>query len=347
MSLFFHPSNDAHEGIHLFQDQDSGLRSIIAIHSTHLGPAAGGCRLWHYETEEQALQDALRLSRGMTYKNALAGLHAGGGKAVIMAPPGRFDREQLFEAFGRAVDSLGGLYITAEDVGSTVRDMEMVASQTCHVAGLPSDSPSSAGGDPSPWTALGVFLSIQAAVAYKLGRSLEGVGVAVQGLGNVGLHLCEYLHGAGAKLIVSDLSEQRLESAEARFQAQVETLERIYQADAYVLAPCALGGGLNAETIPQLRARVVCGAANNQLATTADGVLLRDRNILYCPDYVVNAGGIINVMAEHAGENTSSVERQVQQIPVRLLEILQRAESQHSATNRIADLMAMEMTGRA
>jgi leucine dehydrogenase len=347
MSLFANQSYDAHEGVHLFQDEVSGLRSIIAIHSTHLGPAAGGCRVWNYESEEQALQDALRLSRGMTYKNALAGLHAGGGKAVIMAPPGRFDRAQLFEAFGRAVDRLGGRYITAEDVGSTVQDMETVASQTSHVAGLPPDSPSSAGGDPSPWTALGVFLSIQAAVQYKLDRSLDGVTVAVQGLGNVGFHLCQYLHGAGANLIVADLSEQRLIAAKDRFEAKIVSVENIHKAGAYVFAPCALGGGLSAATIPELQARIVCGAANNQLADAADGALLRDRGILYCPDYVVNSGGIINVMAEHAGHDTASVELQIQQIPSRLMEIMERAAHQNAPTNLVADTMAMEMTGRA
>ena len=347
MSLFVHPSYDAHEGVHLFQDEVSGHRSIIAIHSTRLGPAAGGCRVWHYESEEDALSDALRLSRGMTYKNALAGLSAGGGKAVIMAPPGPFDRRQLFEAFGRMVDSLGGQYITAEDVGSTVEDMETVASQTCHVAGLPPDGPSSAGGDPSPWTALGVFLAIQTAVQYKLDRTLDGVTVAVQGLGNVGFHLCQYLHGAGANLVVADLSEQRLKAAQCKFQARIESVGHIHKVGAYVFAPCALGGGLNAQTIPELQARIVCGAANNQLANAADGALLRDRNILYCPDYVVNSGGIINVMAEHGGHDIDSVERQIQQIPSRLMEIMEIAARQNASTNMVADTMAQEMTGRA
>jgi leucine dehydrogenase len=347
MNLFTHPSYDAHEGVHLFQDEVSGLRSIIAIHSTRLGPAAGGCRFWSYESEEEALADALRLSRGMTYKNALAGLHAGGGKAVIIAPRGRFNRTQLFEAFGRAVNRLGGHYITAEDVGSTVEDMEIVASQTSHVAGLPAAGSSSAGGDPSPWTALGVFLAIEAAVQYKLARSLDGVSVAVQGLGNVGSRLCGYLDAAGANLMVADLSEHRAEMAREKFRARREAVDQIHKADADVFAPCALGGGLNAHTIPDLGARVVCGAANNQLADTADGARLRDRQILYCPDYVVNAGGIINVMAEHSRKDGRLVEQEVQQIPSRLLEILRRADCENAPTNLVADLMAMEMTARA
>jgi leucine dehydrogenase len=347
MSIFLHPSYDCHEGVHAFQDEVSGLRGIIAIHSTRLGPAAGGCRVWNYATEEQALDDALRLSRGMTYKNALAGLKAGGGKAVIMAPPGGcFDRSQLFEAFGRAVESLGGQYITAEDVGSTVQDMEIVASQTCYVAGLPPDGPSSAGGDPSPWTALGVFLALEAAVRYKLDRSLEGVRVAVQGLGNVGYHLCQHLHDAGASLIVSDLSEQRLAVARERFQAVIETIDRIHQTDVDVFAPCAMGSVFDARTIPEMRAKVVCGGANNQLGDGTSGALLRSRDVLYCPDYVVNAGGIINVMAEFAGRDASEVREQIEQIPARLLAILLRADHHHMPTNDVADTLAQEMTGR-
>jgi leucine dehydrogenase len=282
----------------------------------------------------------------MSYKNALAGLPAGGGKAVIMLPQGPFDRTRLFQAFGRAVDRLSGLYITAEDVGSTVQDMLTVASQTSHVAGLPPDGPSSAGGDPSPWTALGVFLSIEAAVRYKLGRGLDGVCVAVQGLGSVGFRLCEYLNGAGADLIVADLSTHRTSLAAAKFNAQIMSPEHVHEADADVFAPCALGGVLNAMTIPQIRAQVVCGAANNQLGDTGDGTRLRDRGVLYCPDYVVNSGGIINVMAEYAGDETAWVEQKIQQIPLKLLEIVKESEAQGAATNETADQMAIEITRR-
>jgi leucine dehydrogenase len=346
MTFFSHPSFDAHEGIHLFQDEISGLRSIIAIHSTQLGPAAGGCRMWCYDSDDDAFNDALRLSRGMTYKNAMAGLPAGGGKAVILAPQRPFDRRQLFEAFGRAVESLGGQYITAEDVGSTVEDMMSVGSQTCHVAGLPPDEPAAAGGDPSPWTARGVFLAMQAAVQYEFGRPLDGVRVAVQGLGNVGFNLCRQLHQAGAKLVVADLSPARRELARERFSADVGTADRIHRADVDVFAPCAMGGVINADTIPELRCRVICGAANNQLAEAIDGKRLGARGILYCPDYVVNAGGIINVMAEHGGADLTAVERQVEQIPLRLLEVLERSRRELSPTNLVADAMARELTAR-
>ncbi|MDB5395638.1 MAG: Leucine dehydrogenase [Rhodospirillales bacterium] len=346
MVLFSHPSNDAHEGVHVFQDHESGLRGIVAIHSTHLGPAAGGCRVWNYRSGEEALTDALRLSRGMSYKNALAGLNAGGGKAVILAPPHRFDRRELFEAFGRAVDSLGGRYITAEDVGSTVQDMECVGSQTSHVAGLPPDRPASAGGHPSPWTALGVFLAIKSAVEHRFGRSLDGVRVAIQGLGNVGFNLCRSLHDAGAELIVSDLSRERMLAAKTAFRAHTAPVDSIHLADSDVFAPCAMGGILDARTIAELAAKVVCGAANNQLSEAADGERLRGRGILYCPDYVVNAGGIINVMAEHAGLGAATAENQVRQIPLRLSEIFFRAQAEDKPTNEVADSLARALIGR-
>jgi leucine dehydrogenase len=346
VALFSHGANDAHEGVHYLQDRSSGLRAIIAIHVTIGGNAAGGCRVWRYVTEEEALADALRLSRGMTYKNAMAGLAVGGAKAVILLPPGEVDRSRLFESFGKGVDSLGGQYITAEDVGSTTADMQIVRRLTPYVAGLPRRSDAKAGGDPSPWTALGTFLALQKAVESETGKSIRGLRFAVQGVGSVGSHLCRYLHECGAQLILADISSERLRHARERFGAQVDTVDRIHAANADVFVPCAMGAVLSRKTIPEIKARIVCGAANNQLADAADGERLRERGILYCPDYVVNAGGIISVMAEYQGQGVELVDRQVREIPKRLSVILDRARAQHQAPNAVADAMARQLIGR-
>lgn len=346
MSLFSHSANDAHEGVHYFQDPASELRVIIAIHSLIAGKAAGGCRVWRYATEEGALADVLRLSRGMTYKNAMAGLGVGGAKAVILLPPGEVNRLRIFEFFGKAVESLGGQYITAEDVGSTTADMEVVRKLTPYVAGLPRQRNAEAGGDPSPWTALGTFLALQKAVELETGGSLRGLRVAVQGVGSVGRHLCQHLHESGAQLIVADIAPERLRQAKEHFSARAETVERIHAADADVFVPCAMGAVLNDKTIPELRVKIVCGAANNQLAEAADGERLRERGILYCPDYVVNAGGIISVMAEYHGEGAESVDSRVREIPKRLGVVLNRSRAEHQAPNAVADAMARQLIGR-
>ena len=347
MGVFNHPEFDHHDSIHYFEDPASGLRAIVAVHSTALGPAAGGCRRWTYASEDAALTDVLRLSRGMTYKNAVAGLPFGGGKSVILAAEHAPKSRALFEAFGRAIDSLQGRYITAEDVGISVDDMRIVRAETAFVSGLP-QSGSGAGGDPSPWTALGVFHGIEAAVAARLGRdSLAGVTVAVQGVGHVGAHLCALLHEAGAKLQVADVDADCVRNVLEQVPAEVVAARDILFSDAEVLAPCALGNVLNSETIPRIRAKVVAGAANNQLASAADGARLAERGILYAPDYVINAGGVISVAREYLGNSTGEqVRSEVCRIPERLQQIFAAAASSARPTNEVADELARQIVAR-
>ena len=347
MGVFNHPEFDHHDSIHFFEDPASGLRAIVAIHSTALGPSAGGCRRWTYASDDLALTDVLRLSRGMTYKNAVAGLPFGGGKSVILAREHAPKSEALFEAFGRAIDSLQGRYITAEDVGISVEDMRIVRGETPFVSGLP-QSGAAAGGDPSPWTALGVFHGIEAAAAARLGsESLEGVTVAVQGVGHVGVYLCKLLHEAGAKLLVADVNRENLVSLCEQVPADVVSPRDILFSDADVLAPCALGNVLNSETIPRIRAKIVAGAANNQLASVEDGARLTDRGILYAPDYVINAGGVISVAYEYMGNSTEAkVRSEVCRIPQRLRHIFADAESSAQPTNVVADELAQQIVAK-
>ncbi|MDO5648134.1 Glu/Leu/Phe/Val dehydrogenase [Paracoccus sp. (in: a-proteobacteria)] len=301
MQLFTHQDFAGHELVTFACDEETGLRAIIAVHSTKRGPAAGGCRMWRYETEADALRDALRLSRGMSLKNAVAGLDLGGGKAVIMLAPGQTKTPELMRAFGRAVERLNGLYITAEDVGVSTADMEEVATQTKHVAGLASGE--FASGDPSPVTARGVFESIQIGADVVLGRKdLNGLVVAVQGLGHVGYYLCQMLHDAGAKLIVTDINEERCAQAAADFGAEVASVAGFHAVECDVYAPCALGGILSERTIPEITAKLIAGAANNQLETEADAERLERQGIAYMPDFLINAGGISNVAAEIGGK---------------------------------------------
>jgi leucine dehydrogenase len=289
----------------------------------------------------------LRLSRGMTYKNAVAGLPFGGGKSVILATEHTPASPALFEAFGRAVDSLQGRYITAEDVGVSVEDMRAVHNVTRFVSGLPQNG-AGAGGDPSPWTALGVFHGIEAAVAAQLAKdSLEGVTVAVQGVGHVGVHLCELLHEAGARLIVADVDKDKLQNLLEQVPAEVVGPRDILFCDADVLSPCALGNVLNSETIPRIRAKVVAGAANNQLASVEDGARLTERGILYAPDYVINAGGVISVAREYLGHSTADqVRREVCRIPGRLQRIFADAQSSAQPTNVVADELARRIVAQ-
>lgn len=335
-----------HEAVYNFQDEASGVKAIIAVHSSALGPAAGGCRVLRYANAVDAMRDALRLSEGMTYKNALAGLPFGGGKSVIMLPEnvGRpeFDRAAMFETFGRWVDSLNGAYVTAEDVGCSVQDMQMVSRETGYVAGLPA-RPGCAGGDPSPLTAKGVFVSIEALVQHRLGSGLDGVVVGVQGLGHVGFALCELLHEAGARLRVSDINAQTAAVAAQLFDAEAVQPEKMLDSAMDVFAPCALGAILTESTVAALKASIVCGAANNQLAATEQGQQLADRKVLYAPDYLVNAGGIINVAAEYLRETRDSVETRVAQIPARLMKLVQRSEAEGTAMNVLADRMAQDI----
>ncbi len=292
MTVFDLPDFRDHEQVVFASDAETGLKSIIAIHNTRRGPALGGCRIWPYENDGDVVMDALRLSRVMTYKSALAGLALGGGKAVIIADPRSEKTPALLRAFGRAVDQLAGRYITAEDVGTTVPDLEFVRLETPHVVGISEGG----AGDPSPATAYGVFVGLQAAARRALGTpSLEGVRVGIQGLGAVGFGLAELLREAGARLTVADLRDSAVERAMRELDADPSDATRIHAADVDVYAPCALGGVLNDDTILEIRARVVAGSANNQLAEDRHGADLQARGILYAPDYAINAGGIINI----------------------------------------------------
>lgn len=348
MEIFDMREFDAHEQVAFGHDAATGLRAIIAIHSTVLGPAAGGCRMWAYASTAEAVADVLRLSRGMSYKNALAGLPLGGGKAVIIGESRKLKSPQLFEAFGRFVESLGGRYITAEDVGTTTNDMSNVRHVTRYVAGLGA-APGEAGGDPGPKTALGVFLGIKSAVRFRLARAdLSGLRVAVQGVGGVGYHLCRLLAAEGAHLQAADVRPAAVARVCEEFGAQAVPVDEVLSLDVDVLAPCALGAVLNGQTIPKLRARIIAGAANNQLAQGQDGSALSTAGILYAPDYVINAGGIISVSREyHGGASEAQVITDIQAIPGRLTEIFERARRENRTTNAVADQMARERLGVA
>ena len=326
---------DNHEQVVFVCEPKSGLKGIIAIHNTNLGPAMGGCRMWNYASEAMAINDVLRLSRGMTYKNALAGLPLGGGKSVIIGNPKTDKTPALFEALGEALERLRGRYITAEDVGTSPQDMAHVAIQTGYVAGL------GAGGDPSPYTALGCFVGAQAAVKHHLKRdTMEGLTVAVQGLGNVGYDYARRLHVAGAKLIVADIDRAALERAREEFGAEIVPTDSIYDVQADIYAPCALGASLNPDTLSRLKAGIVAGAANNQLATAGVGELLRQKGILYAPDFVINAGGIIKVCYEYLHKPDADVEAHVQEISDTLAQVFTRADREGLPTSVVADEMA-------
>ncbi|MCP5084897.1 MAG: Glu/Leu/Phe/Val dehydrogenase [Alphaproteobacteria bacterium] len=348
MSIFSQPGFDNHEAVHAFNHPEAGLQGIIAIHSTALGPAFGGCRFWTYANDSDALTDALRLSQGMSYKNALAELPYGGGKAVIMRGNGAVDVTALFEAYGRVVETLGGRYITAEDVGTSVENMRSVAKFTSYVSGIPKKD-GYKGGDPSPVTALGVFEGMKAAARHQFGTDdLAGMTVAVQGIGHVGYHLCSLLHEAGAELLVSDINTDNEDRAISEFSAKPVTSDKILSAAADIFAPCALGGVLNVQTIPTLKAKVVAGAANNQLATKIDGQLLSAAGITYAPDYVINAGGIISVAAERtSGATKEGVLGAVKRIGKRTGKILSRASQSKTPPSEMADQMAREIIAKA
>jgi len=327
---------------HFVRDAEGGVRGVIAVDSKVLGPAAGGCRIWRYEDRDSLMQDAARLARGMSYKNAMAGLPFGGGKAVLQQPSCDTVRAELLKAFAVTVHNLKGQYVTAEDVGTSISDMTTIRKYTPYVAGLTAKL-GKAGGDPSPWTAKGVFESMRAAVNWRDGRGLVGIRIAIQGVGNVGTHLCRLLHEAGAELFVADRDVPRARFVAQEFGARQISAEDILRVEADILAPCALGGVLNDETIPRLNVSMVIGAANNQLAADADGERLRAAGIIYAPDYVVNAGGIINVAAEYLGETTDQVLQRIKHIPLRMVSILKQARTQRRATNLVADEMAQKI----
>ena len=342
-----YPDFDAHEMLHFVDQPKHGLRAIIAIHSTRLGPAAGGARFWHYEDEAEALTDALRLSRGMSYKNAMAGLPLGGGKSVILAPPDRHKSPDLLAAFGKAVDGLCGRYITAEDVGMSVTDIVEVSRHTKYVAGLPAQG-KEVGGDPGPHTSLGVFLGLKAAVRRALGNdSVSGLHIAVQGAGSVATGVAMHAANEGAKLSIADVDADKAKKLADATEGKVVDPDDILFLDADVVSPNALGAILDEESISRLKTPIVAGGANNQLAKPADGAFLNERGILYAPDYVINAGGIINVCTEYLGDGDASLVRErIEGIPQRLEQIW----SESAATGRdpaaVADAMAQRLIGR-
>jgi leucine dehydrogenase len=336
LDLFDTLSQMGHEQLVLCHDASCGYRGIIAIHSTTLGPALGGTRFWQYASTEEAVVDALRLARGMTYKNAVAGLNLGGGKSVIIGDNKTTKRELIFRAHGRFVDSLGGRYITAEDVGTSTHDMDFVHMDTMHVAGLAGRS-----GDPSPVTAHGVFRAIQASAKYRWGSDdLSGKTVSVQGCGHVGYYLATELSDAGAKLVVTDIDAERVKKVVEDCGARAVKPDEIYDVKADVFAPCALGGILNDETIPRLKVDIVAGAANNVLLEPRHGDMLEQRGILYAPDYVANAGGVINVYGELAGWDSSRALRQASEIYDTVLHVFEIAKQDGIPTYQAADRLA-------
>ena len=346
------PDYDDHELVEVVRDAKSGLTAIIALHSTHLGPGAGGTRFWHYAQPADAMRDALRLSRGMSYKNAMAGLPMGGGKAVILADPATGKTPELLSAFGDAVEALNGRYVTAEDVGITEADMVAVSQRTAHVSGLPVED-GAAGGDPGPFTAMGIFLGIKAAVRHKLGKdSVTGVHVAIQGTGSVGSGVARLLAHDGAKLTLSDINEARAAALADELGGEAVAPDAIMSVSCDVFSPNALGAILDDDGIARLDAPIVAGGANNQLARPQHGAQIADRGILYAPDYVINAGGIISVALEYlcrrngAPCDINEVRKRIAQIPARLEQIWHESATSGVSADVVADRMAQKLIGR-
>jgi len=330
-----------HEQVIFCHDPNVGLRAIIAIHNTALGPALGGTRMWNYKSEEEALIDVLRLSKGMTYKASAAGLNLGGGKAVIIGDPKTQKTEGLFRSFGHFVNSLNGKYITAEDVGTNVNDMEYVFMETPFVTGIPKDFGGS--GDPSPYTAHGVLMGIKASAKWQFGtESLKGIRVAVQGLGSVGTHLVKYLIDEGAKVIVSDIDSVKIKYHVDKFQVQATNPEEILYADCDILAPCALGAIVNDESIKKIKAKVIAGGANNQLAEARHGDQLKELGILYAPDYVINAGGLMNVFVELEGYSQERAFEKTKKVFENVTKVFEIAKRDSIGTHTAADRLAEE-----
>lgn len=344
--MFDHPAYDAHEGVHMFHDAETGLRGMIAIHSTHLGPAAGGCRMWNYETGIDMYRDVLRLSQGMSYKNAMAGLPLGGGKAVIWGNAREDKTPDLFRAFGRAVDSLNGTYWTAEDVGITPQDLAYASEHTRYVAGL--DDGEAASGDPSPVTAEGVFRGIKVAMGHAFGNDdPKGRRIAVQGIGHVGADVVRKLTKAGAEVMIADVAADRVAELAAETGATAVDVADILFQDVDVVSPNALGAIINEETLPRLTCKVIAGGANNQLSTPEMGDAVKERGILYAPDYVINGGGIINVAAEISGKYSADwVEGKLSRLMQTLDEVFNESLQSNQATNRVADAIARQRIGR-
>ncbi|MEO0881922.1 MAG: Glu/Leu/Phe/Val dehydrogenase dimerization domain-containing protein [Pseudomonadota bacterium] len=345
--MFDHASFDDHESVHQFHDADTGLKAIIAIHSTTLGPAAGGCRMWNYETGTAMFADVLRLSQGMSYKNAMAGLPLGGGKAVIWGDPHKDKSPDLFRAFGRAIESLNGQYWTAEDVGLSPGDLEAAAEETKYVAGL--EDGEAASGDPSPVTALGVFRGILECSKRAFDTDdLNGKRIAVQGVGHVGGGVCLHLAKAGADLVITDVHKDTLSEIASLTGATIVSPDEIYDQEADIFSPNALGAIVNEKTLRRLKAKVIAGGANNQLATEAMGIAAKEAGVLYAPDYVINGGGIINVAAEISGNYSRDwVDEKLDTLMDTLGGILDQSLSEARPTNAIADEVARQKIGRA
>lgn len=341
MKIFEYMTKYDYEQLLFCQDEESGLKAIIAIHDTTLGPALGGTRMWTYESEEAAIEDALRLARGMTYKNAAAGLNLGGGKTVIIGDPRKDKSEAMFRAFGRFIQGLNGRYITAEDVGTTVEDMDLIHEETNFVTGISPAFGSS--GNPSPVTAYGCYVGMKAAAKEAFGTdSLEGRTIAVQGVGNVAFELCRYLNEEGAKLVVTDINEDAVKRASEAFGARVVAPNDIYGVEADIFAPCALGAIINDDTIPQLKVKVIAGSANNQLKETRHGDMIHEMGIVYAPDYVINAGGVINVADELYGYNSERALKRVEMIYNNVEKVIEISKRDSIPTYVAADRMAEE-----
>ncbi|MDG5470744.1 branched-chain amino acid dehydrogenase [Jeotgalibacillus sp. ET6] len=345
MELFTYMEQYDYEQLVFCQDKTSGLKAIIAIHDTTLGPALGGTRMWTYDNEAAAIEDALRLAKGMTYKNAAAGLNLGGGKTVIIGDPLKDKNEEMFRAFGRYIQGLAGRYITAEDVGTTVTDMDLIHEETDYVTGISPAFGSS--GNPSPVTAYGVYRGIKAAAMEAFGDdSLEGKTIAVQGVGNVAFTLCRHLHEEGAKLIVTDINKAAVMRAVEEFGAKAVEPNEIYGVECDIFTPCALGAVINDDTLEVLKAKVVAGAANNQLKETRHGDILHERGIVYAPDYVINAGGVINVADELYGYNRERAMKNVEKIYDNVAKVFEIAKRDHVPSYVAADRMAEERISR-
>lgn len=345
MEIFNYMETYDYEQLVFCQDKTSGLKAIIAIHDTTLGPALGGTRMWTYASESDAIEDALRLARGMTYKNAAAGLNLGGGKTVIIGDPRTDKNPEMFRAFGRFIQGLNGRYITAEDVGTTEEDMDLIHLETDYVAGTSAGSGSS--GNPSPVTAYGIYQGMKAAAKEAFGTdSLEGKTVAVQGVGNVAFTLCKHLHEEGASLVVTDINKEAVQRAVEAFGAKAVDINDIYSQDVDIFAPCALGAVINDETIPQLKAKVIAGSANNQLKETVHGDRIHEMGIVYAPDYVINAGGVINVADELQGYNHERALKRVGGIYGTIEQIFAISKRDNIPTYVAADRLAEERIAR-
>ncbi len=346
MALFEHPDFDEHELINFHCDQKSGLRAIIAVHNTNLGPSLGGCRMYPYANSQEALTDVLRLSSSMSYKAAMAGLPQGGGKAVIIGDPRKDKSKQLMRAMGQFVDTLGGRYVIAEDSGISVEDLKLMSECTNYASGKEANysyDGSFADGNPAPSTSYGVFNGIKAAVEHKYGTSLEGKSVAIQGIGHVGLRLARLLHKAGAVLYVSDIYQDNLLIAEAELGAKVVNNQSIHALDVDVFAPCALGAAINEKTVDEIKAGIVAGAANNQLSSPLMAKRLLDRHIIYVPDFVINAGGIIDIFHQsQANSSHDKLKKQLEGIAVSVTEILRKSEHENRPTEDVAKCLAEE-----